>query len=325
MKRFLIKLALFLVILIALDRVLNLGLQSVRPVDYKYFIDAKKEFFENDIYYDIWLLGDSHIADAVDPRCLEKFSGLTSFNLGIYHSTPYENYFTLLAALKHKSQKPKAIILGTNPEMFFKPAIPGEYTPLIINDLTLRWKLMLHSSDPVEMSYFFKSVKEKYLFNSLFKKIAGQKYVPTREVHETFNGYLETHNQSKGVNWNNSANNLNYDSVNRIQLDYFRREIDLARENGIKVYVVNPPVWREKLKTSQDSLVYNGFLSAIGDLEKEYSLPVFNSNFTILQNELVKGDFLNVDHLNYFGATKFSTELSRWIGADNLVKTSSSN
>src|SRR5689334_14695449 len=101
MKRFVITTAIFLSVLVVGDRLVSMLLQLYRPIDYKQFIDAKRSLFDSDRSYDVLLIGDSHIADAVDPRCLDSICGLSAFNLGIYHATPFENYYVLKAALEH--------------------------------------------------------------------------------------------------------------------------------------------------------------------------------------------------------------------------------
>src|SRR5689334_5487929 len=99
MKSFLGRILVFGLILVVADQSLGFLLKANRPVDYKLFIDEKKKFFEDDKQYDVLIIGDSHTADAFDPRIIEAKTGLTAFNLGVYHATPYENYFMLKSAL----------------------------------------------------------------------------------------------------------------------------------------------------------------------------------------------------------------------------------
>ena len=117
MKRFLVRFFFFVLIFVVLDRSFGLVLQSQRPIDYRLFIESKLAFFNSTKSTDVLIIGDSHIADALDPRTIEKNTKLQAFNLGIYHSSPFENYFVTKAALDHFKEKPKIIVLGTNPVM----------------------------------------------------------------------------------------------------------------------------------------------------------------------------------------------------------------
>ena len=92
MKKFLRNLILFTLVLLVFDRALFLFFQSQRPNDYKLFLSSKKSYFDNDQQFDLLIIGDSHVADAVSPRVLEEEFKIKSFNLGIYLSSPYEYY-----------------------------------------------------------------------------------------------------------------------------------------------------------------------------------------------------------------------------------------
>lgn len=315
MKHFLVKIAVFIVVLFAADLLVSSVLRWYRPIDYRQFLDAKQTLFQSDSTYDVLIIGDSHVADAIDPRVLDSICGLTSFNLGIYHSTPFENYHALVAALEHMPKKPKTIILGTNPHMFIKKATPGQYTALIVNRLDTKWSLYRDSEMPVDASFFLRSVKERYLFSSVYRSLRGGKYKPTREVHAIYNGYLESRNQIRGTNWTDFKDHDGYVAPKDIQLDYFNRMIALARAQHIEVLIVNPPLWNPLLEAERKRADFKDFTASLGKFHDQYDVAVFNENFTVLDSALTQGDFLNTEHLNYFGAKKFSIELATWLKA----------
>jgi hypothetical protein len=313
MKNFLIKVAVFAVLLFLLDRGISAGLRLVRPVDYNAFIESKQEFFQRKDNFDVLLLGDSHISDAVDPRILKEELGLTSFNLGIYMAGPYEYYYTLLAACQHMKQKPKMIILGASPPMFTKPALPGKYTPLIIDDETLRWSLSANASDPLWMKYFFSSVNESYLFRSLANKLMGKKYRPTREITAISDGYLEARNQIRGTNWKKFRIKPNKAETAQ-QIEYFKKILAYAKEQGIAVRIINPPVWFPKIDLERKKgVAFWKFTETLQACANEYDVPVHNIEFNVLRDSLEQKDFLDQDHLNYYGAQKYTRTLVEWL------------
>jgi hypothetical protein len=313
MKKFLFQSLLFLGLLFILDALISTILQQFRPIDYKLFIDSKKDFFNSATQADILLIGDSHIADAVDPRIVEKYTGLKTYNLGIYHATPLETYFTLRAAFDHLETKPKLIVIGANPDMFVKPMTSGKYTPLIINDPILRWNLHFESTNPFELENFFSTVKESYLFSSLVNSLTGKKYKPTREIKAVYNGYLESRNQIAGTEWSNFKSEP-YKAVYSEQVEYFKKTIELASSHHVRVLLINTPIWFEKIDADKaNDSTFEDFQSILKKTSIENELPFLNPDFDLMQDQLSQPDFLNTDHLNYFGAQKFSKDLSLWI------------
>jgi hypothetical protein len=317
MKKFLFNIFLFVAGLVMIDRVIYYSLQYARPIDYKLFIDAKKDFFKEDKEYDILLIGDSHIANAIDPRILLSELNMSAFNLGIYSSSPFEWYFTVKAALNAAKQKPKIVMIGTNPAMFSRKVAVGQYTPLIVNDFTTHLKLGLYSDEALQSSFFFKSVKEQYLFEAVVNKITGKKYVPTRDIYTTSNGYLEVRNQIPGTNWNKFELETKL-PINIKQIDYFNKTISFLIEKNIKVIIINPPMYFDSLEAESENR-FNEFRRILDSSALKYKIPVFNQNYTVLKDSLQQNDFLNTGHLNFYGAKKFTYKLSYWM-KDNGFK-----
>jgi hypothetical protein len=311
MKKFLIKSAIFIVILFAIDRIGNLGLQFVRPVDYKLFVDAKREFFRSDTPYDMLIVGDSHIADALDPRAIYAGSGYRSFNLGIYASTPFENYFTFRAALKTSRPRPSFLVIGTNPGMFMGPPRIGRYTPVIVDNVFEKWYMSIKSDRPLNTAHWFRLLQEQYLFQSLKRMVLGIPYVPTRDIHAIADGYLEARNKIEGTRWD--VDNEYEGARVEEQVEYLRQTIQLARSVGIQPIIVHPPLLPSRLEREKDQPGFKGFLKEIDTIAGEFDVPVFNQRMDTLNTEFVQGDFLTADHLNFYGASKFTRAFAGWM------------
>lgn len=314
MKTFLTKILILVVVLFAIDFVVSLFLQKNRPIDYKLFLESRRDFIENYDSIDILIIGDSHIADAIDSKIIEDSCGLSTFNLGIYHSGAYENYHLVKHILETKRVIPKVLIFGVDPLIFTRDIEPGQYTPLLINDFSDKYRLYADANG-FDFSYFFKSVKEKYLFLTLFKKMLGIKYVPTRNIKRIYHGYLENHNHDTKSNWSKLIQHN--DSLNIIQENYFEKTILLAMKYDIKVLFANPPVWREALKNYSTVKAYAQFENFIKDIAKKYGVPHFNADNQLLLNNFEKTDFLNSQHTNYNGAVKYSAELGYFLNNHN--------
>ncbi|MEL6590064.1 MAG: hypothetical protein AAFP02_09085 [Bacteroidota bacterium] len=311
MKNLLIKLVIFTVILFGMDRFIATILQSVRPVDYVGFIDAKSEYFEDEQQYDILLMGDSHISDALDASVLEEKINMSAFNLGVFISSPYETYHTFRYALDHKPAPPKVLVLGTNPVMFTLPIDAGKYTPLVVDDPMFTLSLYTQSENPDYTTFFFKTVKEKYLAKALANKLRGKTAKPYREIEETYHGYMTIRNQIDGTRWEGVPRK--YEKVNKNQVRYFCNLIELALDNDVQPLIVNPPIWWNQLAAIEDSKSFSEFQILIDSIGNQYNIPVHNLDHHFLEHELVFEDFLNHEHLNYYGASKYTPLVADWI------------
>ena len=324
MRSFLIKVSIFLAIMFAADFLVGKLLQAFRPIDYKVFIDSKKAFFEKEQDIDLLVIGDSHIADALDPRIIREQNHLNSFNLAIYAASPYENYYVLKSALEHLKKKPKILVLGTNPVMFTRPRTVGRYTSLIVDGFEHKWHLNYDAKKSINASFFFSTLQEHYLFSSMFKNLTGAKYTPTREVTDIDNGYLESVTQMPNIQWANfkpleknasmsAAINNTIAEDFKTQVEYFDRMIKLALANNIQVLLVNPPIWEKQLQRDMGESDFQDFAMVLKNASARYRLPVFNEDFQLFNQSLQQSDYLNTEHLNYYGAKKFTLSLSTWI------------
>ena len=308
MKKFIIGVLLFLAPLLILDRIWFNVLSHFRPSDYKEFLDAKQSFFKGKSQYDILIIGDSHIADAVDPNLIEEKTGYTGFNLGVYHSTPFENYYIAKNALKNLQKPPKYIILGTNPVMFKRGTSVGRYTPIIIND---KMGLIMNSDEGIDAQVFFPSIREKYLINSIIGKLRGKEYKPTRVIEKSKNGFLTFFNQKPLVQWKSSnTEEIVGKEINESQLEYFIKTIQIAKAQNIQIYIVHTPIWREQLNTLNQTDHFKTFVSTIDSIAQEYQVKVIYKYINNDANDSYnQSEYLDPQPLNYNGAKKFTQYL----------------
>lgn len=302
MKRFLINILVFVSAFLIMDRLIYLYLQAVRPSDYEIFLESKKEFFKSPPDIDLLIIGDSHIADALDPRLLEKCAAIKSYNLGVYHTSPFENYFITKAAIKQLDQKPNVVVLGTNPVMFEQKLSKGRYTPLILKN---NFELVVNSEKGFDVGFFLKTFQEKYLFKFILNKLKGQKYKPTREVIDVYMGHLKFYNQSENVEWSDFERQKEL-LINEKQIQYFTKTIEHLQSQNIEVILVNPPIWSKELNAISNTQSFIAFNEVLKRMRDDYSVEVYNPDFNILNKELMKSDFLNTQHLNYNGSLKFT-------------------
>tara|TARA_B100001093_G_C26717192_1_gene966189 strand:- start:183 stop:1178 length:996 start_codon:yes stop_codon:yes gene_type:complete len=319
---FLLKIILFLTVFLILDKIVGYVLYKNRPVDYELFISSKLEFFKDKKVIDILVIGDSHIADSFDPRTIESNIGFKTFNLGIYHSSPFENYYVTKAALEKLETKPSVIILGTNPIMFERKMSKGRYSPLILPTLNYL-ELVSNSNEGFDASFFLSFIQEKYLFKSLLNNLRGKAYQPTRKIEDVYNGHLKFFNQIPGTQWSDFViQKKSY--LDKDQVEYFKKTIELALANNINVIIAHPPIWNKNLRALTNTDSYRDFKNTINSLSKKYELKIYYdylNNNNILNDTLTfqKGDYLNPKHLNYNGSLKFTNNFCDFWNNEEII------
>lgn len=311
MRTFVSKLLLFGLLFWAGDQFLTSILERFRPIDYKLFIESKSEIFHKNKNYEILFIGDSHVSDAIDTRIVDSVLHTTSFNLRVYHASPYEWFYLLRACLEHLETKPNYIIIGTNPDMFYRKKDPGKYTPLMIDSWRLQYSLYYNSSGGIDPSFFVQSLRQSDLLMAMRNKILGNVYTPTREVVSVYSGYLKTANHMADGNW--EQDDFNNRHILDSQVEYLIKTMKLALESGIKVILVNEPVWHTIQTNRNRSPRFQAVQNKVREISEDLNVPVFNEDYGFGYSELKKEDFLNPTHLNGHGSRKYTGAFCDWI------------
>jgi hypothetical protein len=321
MLKFIKRLIIFLFVIFVIDIILISLIRKSRPSDYDIFIKSKSEFFNEKLSTDLLIIGDSHVSDALDTRILESKSNYSSFNLGIYHASPIENYFTLKAALAHLDNPPSILVLGTNPQMFQRKLSKGTYTQMILPLGLSSLSLEMATEDGFDAGYFLKSIQESYLFGSFFRVMLNIEQLNQREIEGAYRGHLKFYNHIPNVDWANFSFFEDSKSYN-IQLDYFKKTIELAQSLGIEVIIVHPPVTKEELAARYNLEQFAKFKKSINQTTLKYNLPVYfdypNNPNIMFNSSYQHVDFLNTEHLNYYGAQKYTKGFCEFLIKYNL-------
>lgn len=303
---------LFGLLLYCLDQAVASLLSSNRPLDYRSFVESRKSFFTRNSTPKVLFIGDSHVADAINTKVLDSILKTESYNLGVYHASPFDNYYVLKKVID-RGLVPKVLALGTNYTMFYRKAEPSKYIPIILSDFKSRTELVLNSTKGFEPGIFIESLNEKYLLDAILNSFRGIPYKPTRDIESVYNGSLVFKNQSENVEWKYKPNKKSLIQISTEQVSYFRRIIQLAQEKGIKVVILNPPIWKEKLVGLQRfSSQFHDCDSILTIVAKEFGVPIYNRDYQTMNSILVRQDFLDAEHLNWNGAVKYTVDFSRW-------------
>ncbi len=313
MKSFIVKLLIFCSGFVIMERVALYFLPSLRPIDYRLFIESKTDFFKKQHDVDILIFGDSQIADAMDTRILENNCGRKSYNLAIYHTSPFEQYYIIQSAVNHLKKKPEIVILGTNPRMFEMDLTKGRFTSIILRqDLKMNYQFGINSNEGLDPSFFFGTLNEKYLFTDWFsRQLNGRKYMPVREIVSVYNGHLEFYNQLD-VDWEVFEDNGESKFFDE-QVGYFIKTIEFLKSHNLEILIVNPPIWPLEVEFLSTTENYRKFQAILEKISNDYRISIYNPDFNFNDINLERRDYLNTTHLNYYGCSKYTNHFSGYL------------
>lgn len=311
MKRFLIKVCFFLLLCVMVDYAIAFALKQFRPLDYKAFIESKSKFFKKQKSYDVVFIGNSQISDAAQIPFFEQRTGLKAFNIGIYHSSPFDNYFVLKKMIQ-KEIIPQYIVISTNPEIFYKTVAPSQYIPSILDDRMINIQMNRAAEIPFNGLCLLKYQNERYLTASVMRKITRKPYIPARIVEGEHNGYLEFYNQIEDLEWG-AINIHDTRTIKTQQVEYLHRTIELAQKHQIQVILSHMPFWKEKqIAYEKNKEKFQEFNKIIQETKKKYRLKIFNESYHEMDDLFEQRDFQSPEHLNGYGAKKWTERFSEW-------------
>jgi hypothetical protein len=305
-KKFVIKLAIFMGVIFSIDLALSKFLDLGRPPDYAAFIDSKNQYDDlNGV--DMLFLGDSQTADGFVPSVFKDKLGATAFNYAVYQLSPMEGYFLLKDLLSGHSQAPRLVVLGTDVQMFHYNVSEGEYTPRFIKNPVNLIPLLVESKDFGSLTL---AGRKKYLFSSAMKRLlTGEANTRVRrEVRKIEYGYLQNvkhYSATAQFDCNKDRGFFSAELVDR-QKEYFVKTLGFLKKRNIPFVIANLPMHEHFLDGMKRKSAYHEFKAAMAEIEAKHGIEIFNKNHDLLLDELEDEDFLDGDHLCYSGARKFS-------------------
>ena len=298
-KKFLINIALFVIILVFIDFVLGSITQKIffsqKTGKYARATYAIKEADEN-----IIVLGSSHAHRHYVPEVFKQEIGKTAFNAGaegqqlLYH-------FGLLKMILKKESKPDLIIL--NIDDYFLYDTPVAYDRL--NDLhpyygeyrDELYPILKLNSDFVDLKLFFKG----YQTNSTL--VHALRYYASPQT--TLNGYRPLYGKVTKESLNSMT--IFKEHTEKIEGDFvwaLKELIKTAKSNDVKlIFVTSPNVLEKDLKGNKS-------FNKIKQIAKEGEilfLDYYNDKRFLNQYDI----FHDISHLNDDGARLFTKILSK--------------
>lgn len=287
MKRFIIKLVIFLTSLCVVDFALGKACRYLQ-------VNAKGGNFERNTYIhermrdEIVLLGSSRCMHHYDAAIIADSLGMTCYNCGTDGNgiiLMYPRYRLLT-----ERYKPKVIL--------YELSLGFDITTNEDNHTYLRWIRSYHNHKPVEDVILsvdpvekYKMLSQTYCYNSEFFQLLLDNIYP---INNGEKGYRPL----EGVmNYNLEVSNTPVEyTVDSLKMHYMKALIDECRENEIQLVFALSPSYKKE---------YDGDYQLLFELAEKNGVPVLN-HFCDTSFVIKKEYFVDRTHMNIQGATKYS-------------------
>lgn len=308
-KFFLLKLILFLILLIILDRTVGHVLQSLNN-------DRFTERMMNDFYsasenIDLLFLGSSHAYRSFNPYSFDGTLSLNAFNIGSPGQNPIISYHLLKEVLRQGHQprlivyEPFWLTLCGDDTDFYSSAHIFHQLTFSENKIEFFWRGFNFPSSLRLFSTIF--YNRRFLRNVFFSDdnsynchYQGKGFVPSLKLvtaDELTKNYLIGPNEE----------------FNRNRISYLDKLLDLAKSENIAVIAVMAPVHPEVLPKIEG---YMKIHKQLNDIFATADVPFIDYNLTNHADlNLLSEYFMDADHLNECGAMAFSEEMVRLLSS----------
>lgn len=281
MKRFLLKVIVFLIFL-----VLYLGVNMM----INYFIYSNQSV--NLKHTSILIVGDSHPQKSINPKFFKDAQNI---------SQPAEPFVLTYWKLKSifKSYRPDTLIIG------FAPHNISQFDDLKFSNSGWSGEMFLRSYPIQELSKIsnFIDIDYKVFYKTLWKQTA---LFPKRN-HIHYIGKYTNSSKSNIDDWKTAIKRHYYHNglklgVSQVAVNYLDSIVNLTNSNKIKLIMVSPPVHERYLNNIPASIM------------KDYEKLTEKYNASHIIFDKTRDDYpdslyLNSDHLNKMGSKRFTLEL----------------
>lgn len=269
----------------------------------------KDQFFSSKVPYDVLFFGSSHMHEGIDPMYLWDNYGISSYNLASAGESIQMSYYVMKEALKHA--RPKAVIIDSYKIADKKDSIDEGYafTHESIDALPLNRNKM----EAIDYaSRFFDGGKMAFLSNiyayhGRFSELSKDDFIPRitydkgayimTEIYKAEPPDMDSYIQD-------TAELHDGDGVR-----YYKKIIELCRENGVTPILVNIPANKSNYSENTQKRV-----NALMEYTEENG--GMSINFLPLLDDIginYDTDFGDSSHLNFMGAAKTADYIAEFL------------
>lgn len=300
MFRFIRYIIVFFVVVFLLDR--GFGLMCSYLNSHAKGGDTLNHYYiANEMTDSVLIFGSSRAIHHFNPKILEDSLGMTAYNCGLDGNGILYNYGRLLTILNRYT--PRMIIYDVIPSFDMEK---DDYTKYL--QWQKRWydvdgiAEIFHDVNPMED---VKMQSNLYRYNTSFIQMASDNIRPLQDI--SYKGYKPLEGR---MNYESKEMESNPALWDDLKLSYFRKFIELCKENDIELVISYSPWYNAK-----DSRIYDGFSKLIDEYDLEL-IDLF-SDSELVHN---KDYFADASHLNSEGADAFTSKFVSVLKADNEPK-----
>lgn len=265
---------------------------------------------------DVMFIGSSHARFAFDTRIFDNELNVKSFNLASSEQTPLIGYYSLKEALKY--QKPKLVVYEAYWREFgiVDNTTSAYFVYDYIKGLDTKTKLLVSMYDNKNFSSFLlqalcKTYKYRDNFIPMAKNVLKGKIIKPSPAfkgtqYSNFKYYENGSFGSDMVVSNEKLFKTNpfikaglYFKWNETQLEYFKKTIEMCKDNNIKVLIITAPLPQATMNYVKN---YDEYSNRIRSITNDYGLEYIDYNIVNKKEGNFKNEFFfDSNHLNSKG------------------------
>lgn len=307
MKKNLIKLVIFTLILLILDRFIAASISTAAIT--RQFDTRIQDLMEGNIDAGLLILGSSRSARDLIPVEIEKETGIKSFSLA-FPGSNVDFHESILRFIIASKKIPKEVILAVDDDFELTDNENITYREDLLYPYIKYWEINKILAEREKKNLYLSAISRTYAENlnleTALDYLEKGKLKPEllTEVQTDGSMTLKTKSDSYEALKFDESQKI-YDRSNESQelLDKFLDFIELCKENSIKLYIIFPPILRTPTSNFPERI-------------KELANSIQGADITYLDFSNLYKDkthFYDMHHLDYGGAVNFSQEISKMI------------
>ena len=293
MKRFVIRLIVFIITMFIIDRCFGLAMDYLKNHAKGGYV-GHHNYILNQTNEDVLVFGSSRAIHHYNPQIVADSLGMKCYNCG-QDGNGIVLFYGWWQIIKDR-HLPKMIIYDVNPDF---DLLKGDNNQKYLGWLKSEYcnegvKQVFEDVDSTEK---YKMLSMMYRYNSIFLQIITDSFHPLFNI--TANGYLPLLGKMNKMKIKKKANDENEVVYDAQKLTYIEEFVEEVKNRGIVLVFVASPIWY-----GMSEAVFN----PLQDLCVKYQIPFYNfsNDENYVHNDLM---FTDGNHLNAYGADKFTSKI----------------
>ena len=317
MKKFLLKLSFFLLVLLSLSSILDWGLTQSLKTSTRYNYGEWNDIFKGNIDAGLAIYGSSRAWRHFDPKILEDSLKIPVYNLGLDGYQFHMQYARHLLYFKH-NKHPKNIILsldywtlGKTSELYMDEQFLPYLNDSIIRKYTSTYVGFNFWDYHLPFVRYFGNTKEIVHAFDLFVFPKHNYSVKYKGFQGNQKKWSQDLNKARvAIKSNKELNSFHGNSIDfttdKETVALFEMFLEEMKRKKIQVLFVISPIYSNGQKLIKG---HDGFVQKFKQYANKYNYPFFDYSKDPMCSS--KDNFYNITHMNAGGASLFTSKLAK--------------